>query len=74
LPKLFSEKVLQKLQTQFGTQIPYNSLTFGQLHNIIVQTGIEKIKQESITGKRELGTFCYQYGITPEKAPSGHHK
>ncbi|KAL4391255.1 hypothetical protein AHAS_Ahas03G0226800 [Arachis hypogaea] len=26
LPKLFSEKVLQKLQTQFGTQIPYNSL------------------------------------------------
>ncbi|XLT01060.1 hypothetical protein HN51_050411, partial [Arachis hypogaea] len=83
LPKLFSEKVLQKLQTQFGTQIPYNSLTFGQLHNIIVQIGIEvctdtkiqqKIKQEIITGKRELGTFCYQYGITPEKAPSGQHK
>ncbi|XLU27911.1 hypothetical protein S245_063977, partial [Arachis hypogaea] len=78
LPKLFSEKVLQKLQIQFGTQIPYESLTFGQLHNIIVQTGIEictdtkiqqKIKQESITGKRELGTFCYQYGITPETAP-----
>ncbi|XLU78278.1 hypothetical protein S245_001699, partial [Arachis hypogaea] len=81
LPKLFSEKVLQKLQTQFGTQISYNSLTFGQLHNIIVQTGIEickdtkiqqKIKQKSITGKRELGTFCYQYGITPEKA-TGHY-
>ncbi|XLU20927.1 hypothetical protein S245_056993, partial [Arachis hypogaea] len=75
LPKLFSEK--------FGTQIPYNSLTFGQLHNIIVQTDIEvctdtkiqqKTKQESITEKRELGTFCYQYGITPEKVPSGQHK
>ncbi|XLU80754.1 hypothetical protein S245_004174, partial [Arachis hypogaea] len=82
LPKLFSEKVLQKLQIQFGTQISYNSLIFGQLHNIIVQTGIEvctdtkiqqKIKQESITGKRELGTFCYQYGITPEKAPKIKH-
>ncbi|XLU73829.1 hypothetical protein S245_032882, partial [Arachis hypogaea] len=30
----------------------------------------QKIKQESITEKRELGTFCYQYGITPEKAHS----
>ncbi|XLU50109.1 hypothetical protein S245_044923, partial [Arachis hypogaea] len=51
----------------FGTQIPYESLNFGQLHNIIVQT-------KSVTGKKELGTFCYQYGITPEKAPSGQHK
>ncbi|XLT09763.1 hypothetical protein HN51_055556 [Arachis hypogaea] len=79
LPKLFSEKVLQKLQTQFGTQIFYNLLIFGQLHNIIVQTGIEvctnikiqqKIKQKNITKKGELGTICYQYGIIPEKAPS----
>ncbi|XLR06613.1 hypothetical protein S83_034551, partial [Arachis hypogaea] len=60
LPKLFSEKYYKNYK-----------------HSIEVCTDTkiqQKIKQESITGKRELDTFCYQYGITPEKAPSGQHK
>ncbi|RDX87440.1 hypothetical protein CR513_31089, partial [Mucuna pruriens] len=63
LPKLFLEKVRMNLERHYGKPITYESLTYDQLHNIIVETGIQ-----------ELGTFCHQYGVEPMRAPSAHHK
>ncbi|RDX67418.1 hypothetical protein CR513_53709, partial [Mucuna pruriens] len=71
LPKLFSKKVKMNLERHYGQPIAYESLTYGQLHNIIVETGLQvctdfklqnKIRKESASSKRELGTFCHQYG------------
>ncbi|RDY03799.1 hypothetical protein CR513_12569, partial [Mucuna pruriens] len=83
LPKLFSEKVRMNLERHYGQPIAYESLTYGQLHNIIVETGIQvctdfklqnKIKKESTSSKRELGTFCNQYEVEPMRTPSACHK
>ncbi|RDX63498.1 hypothetical protein CR513_58066, partial [Mucuna pruriens] len=83
LPKLFSEKVRMNLERHYGQPIAYESLTYGQLHNIIVETGIQvcidlkfqnKIRKESASSKKELGTFCHQYGVEPIRALSAHHK
>ncbi|RDX69481.1 hypothetical protein CR513_51399, partial [Mucuna pruriens] len=83
LPKLFSEKVKTNLERYHGHPIRYETLTYGQLHNIVVQTGIQictdfrlqnKMRKESMSNKRELGTFCHQYGVEPIRAPSTRHK
>nr|KYP33152.1 hypothetical protein KK1_046019 [Cajanus cajan] len=79
LPKLFSEKVKMKLESHFGKPIPFNTLTYGQIHSIIIDTGIQvcndfklqnKLKKEVVTNKREIGIFCEQYGVEPIRAPS----
>ncbi|RDY09097.1 hypothetical protein CR513_06593, partial [Mucuna pruriens] len=81
LPKLFSEKVKTNLERYHGHPIRYETLTYGQLHNIVVQTGIQictdfrlqnKMRKESMSNKRELGTFCHQYGVEPIRAPKKH--
>ena len=49
------------------------------MHNIIVTIGIQvctdfklqdKMRKEKLTNKKEVGTFCQQYGIEPIWAPS----
>ncbi|RDY14522.1 hypothetical protein CR513_00406, partial [Mucuna pruriens] len=54
----------------YGQPIGYESLTYGQLHNVIVEIGIQvctdfklqnKMRKENVSNKRELGTFCHQY-------------
>ncbi|RDX90995.1 hypothetical protein CR513_27086, partial [Mucuna pruriens] len=70
-------------QKHYGQPIGYESLTYGQLHNVIVEIGIQvctdfklqnKMRKEKLSSKRELGIFCYQYGVEPIRAPSAHHK
>src|ERR1044072_5685669 len=83
LPKLFSEKVQQNLKTQFGNPLSYDKLTYGQIHNIIIATGLQvcndfklqdKMRKEKITNRKEVGNFCHQYGIETIRAPSTQNK
>lgn len=79
LPRLFAEKVKTNIQQNFNGTIPYQSLTIGELSNYIIETGIQictdyklhnKIKNEKINNRREMGSLCEQCGATPLKAPS----
>lgn len=40
LPKLFAERVRQKLRESFNNQIPYQNLTYGDLINYINKEGL----------------------------------
>ncbi|RDX88178.1 hypothetical protein CR513_30258, partial [Mucuna pruriens] len=71
------------LERHYGQPITYESFTYDQLHNIIVETDIQictdfklqnKIRKESASSKKKLGTFCHQYGVEPMRAPSTRHK
>ncbi|RDX88144.1 hypothetical protein CR513_30296, partial [Mucuna pruriens] len=83
LPKLFSEKVRMNLERHYSQPIVYESLTYGQLHNIITEIDIQvctdfklqnKIRKENASSKKELGTFCHQYDVEPMRSPSTRHK
>nr|KAJ0191358.1 hypothetical protein LSAT_V11C800444750 [Lactuca sativa] len=74
LPKLFAERVRQKLRENFNNTIPYQNLTYGDLINYIDKEGLavcadlrfkEKLKKDRINSKNELGNFCQQYGYQP---------
>lgn len=78
LPRLFAEKVKKNIQQNFNGNIPYQFLTIGEF-NFIIEMGIQicidyklqnKIKNEKINNRREMGSFCKQYGATPLKTPS----
>lgn len=79
LPKLFAERVRQKLRENFNNTIPYQNLTYGDLINYINKEGLavcadlrfkEKLKKDRINSKNELGNFCQQYGYQPLNGPS----
>nr|KAJ0190706.1 hypothetical protein LSAT_V11C800444760 [Lactuca sativa] len=79
LPKLFAERVRQKLRENFNNTIPYQNLTYGDLINYINKEGLtvcadlrfkEKLKKDRINSKNELGNFCQQYGYQPSNGPS----
>ncbi|HEX9739224.1 MAG TPA: zinc finger CCHC domain-containing protein [Ignavibacteriaceae bacterium] len=83
LPNLFAEKVRNTLREKYNSQIPYRDLTYGELISYINKEGLAicsnlrlnaKPKKDKITGRRELGDFCEQYGYEPLKAPSKHKK
>ena len=73
LPALFAEKVRQRLRDQHdGHTIPYDHLTYGDIISTCTQTGISlcndlklqyQLKQQNLTGRRELGEFCDQFAI-----------
>ena len=77
LPKLFAQKVWTNLQQYYEGQ-NLERLTYGQIHNIIITKGIQvctdfklqdKMWKEKLTNKREVRTFCQQYGIKPIRDP-----
>nr|KAJ0218077.1 hypothetical protein LSAT_V11C300118150 [Lactuca sativa] len=79
LPKLFAERVIQKLRKSFNNQIPYQNLTYGDIVNYINKEGLavcadlrfkEKHKKDRINSKNELGNFCQDYGYHPLTRPS----
>ena len=80
LPNQFAEKVRNTLRKENNGIIPWIELTYGQLINTINQEGLalctdlklkERIKNENKINKKELGTFCQQYGYEPiQEAPS----
>nr|XP_012568173.1 uncharacterized protein LOC105851568 [Cicer arietinum] len=83
LPKLFSEKVKMNIKPKFNGIIPYGTLTLGQISNYVVETGIgictdfkiqNKIRSEAVQSRKELGSFCEQFGIETVRAPSKNMK
>ena len=72
LPMLFLEKVKINLERHYGKPITYDILTYGQIHNIIVETRIQictnfklqnKLRKESMVNKRDryiLSTIWYE--------------
>jgi len=80
LPKLFGERILNKLPQNFCTNdIPFGLLTFGQLFGIVKTEGLSLCNEIKIQSKygderaqswREMGTFCEGFGITKIEAPS----
>ncbi|RDX63504.1 hypothetical protein CR513_58064, partial [Mucuna pruriens] len=69
-PKLFPKKVRMNLERHYGQPIGYESLTYVctdfKLQN--------KIRKESSSSKKELGTFCHQYGVEAIRAPGARNK
>ena len=84
MPRLFGERILNKLRQNFGTNdIPFGLLTFGQLFGIVKTEGLSlcnEIKIQSKYGneraqcRQEMGTFCEAFGITKTEAPSTARK
>lgn len=79
LPRLFAEKVRTKIKDRFNGQIPYDNLTYGDLISFINVTGLDLctdlklksfIKKDKLQSKRELGSFCQDFGYTKISAPS----
>ncbi|KAH0713633.1 hypothetical protein KY289_009592 [Solanum tuberosum] len=74
-PPLFADKVRTKIQDLNDGRIPYRSLTYGDLVSTIKIAGLElctdiklkhQLKKEQSFSKRELGSFCRDFGfITP---------
>ncbi|XP_057444755.1 uncharacterized protein LOC130737001 [Lotus japonicus] len=73
LPKSLGDKVREKLRSQHpGEEIPYQTLSYGQLIAIIQKVALkicqdDKIQQqlskEKAQNRRDLGTFCEQFGF-----------
>lgn len=69
LPKLFAERIRQKLRESFNNQLTYQNLTYVDLYNYIYKEGLtvcadlrfkEKLKKDRINSKNELGEFFQQ--------------
>lgn len=79
----FSKMVKMNLQRIYGNPITYENLTYGQIHNLLVDPGIQvctdfklqnKIWKEKVASMQEVGTFCQQYGIETIRALSAMQK
>ncbi|PIA28366.1 hypothetical protein AQUCO_07100032v1 [Aquilegia coerulea] len=77
LPGLFAEKVKNRLRNKHdGIQIPYEFYTYGELISECTSEGLalcndirlkNQLKTQNLTGKKELGQFCEQFGYDMPK-------
>jgi len=79
LPPLFASKVRTKIQDLCEGKISYHQMTYGDLVSIINIVGLElctyiklknQLKKEQHSSRRELGSFCQDFGYTNIVAPS----
>ena len=79
LPKAFSTKVQESLREKNGGTIPYDSLTYGDLISIVKSEGLKlcsqlklqyQVKKDLKASRKDLGSFCAQYGISMPTPPS----
>ena len=82
LPYFLAQNVRLDIANNDGT-IDYPSLTYGDIISSINKTGLwlcndlrlkNQIEKEKRNAKKELGTFCEQYGFDPLIAPSRKRK
>ncbi|KAL2493399.1 Enzymatic polyprotein [Abeliophyllum distichum] len=75
LPKLFAERVRNSIKDKHSN-LPYDDLTFGQIIGFINKEGLSlcndlklkaKLKTDRMEGRKELGSFCEQYGYEPSE-------
>ena len=83
LPNALTEKVQGTLRERFQGTIPYDTLTYGDLISEIKKTGLKlcfqiklqhKLKKDLKTSRKDLGSFCNQYGISMPVPPSHKNK
>ena len=82
--RLFGERILNRLRQNFATNnIPFNSLTFGQLFGIIKSEGLTLCNELKLQAKygadraqsrQEMGNFCEAFGFEKIEAPSTKRK
>ncbi|XP_059663551.1 uncharacterized protein LOC132309243 [Cornus florida] len=79
LPNLFAEIIRKQFRSKHNGHIPYDSLTYGDIISTITAEGIalctyfklqQQIKHENATSRKELGTFCQQFGFENLTPPS----
>jgi len=81
---LFGERILNRLRQNFATNdIPFNSLTFGQLFGIIKSEGLTLCNELKLQAKygankaqsrQKMGNFCEVFGLERIEAPSTKRK
>ena len=83
LPRALTEKVQETLREKHNRTIPYEDLTYGDLISEVKKEGLKlcsqlrlqyQIKRDLKASKKDLGSFCAQYGIEMPVPPSQKHK
>ena len=78
LPRAFNEKVHESLRERYNGTIPYEELTYGDLISE-VKKGLKlcsqlklqyQVKKDLKALRKDLGSFCAQYGISMPTPPS----
>ena len=79
LPKAFNDKVQESLREKYSGTIPFDSLTYGDLISTVKKEGLKlcsqlklqyQMKKDLKASRKDLGSFCAQYGITMPTPPS----
>ena len=72
LPRAFNEKVQESLREKHNGTIPYADLTYGDLVGEVKKEGLKlcsqlklqyQVKKDLKASRKDLGSFCAQYGI-----------
>ena len=72
LPSFMAERVYNSLNKAYPEQIPWENLTYAQLTSKIIECGLDicneikiqtKVQKHSNLHKKEMKTFCSQYGF-----------
>ncbi|KAL4187816.1 hypothetical protein AMTRI_Chr09g21120 [Amborella trichopoda] len=81
LPYLFAEKVRTRLKNKHGGTIQYSNYTLGELSAEICAERLalctdmklkKPLDKHNMTGKKELGDFCQQFGYHVEQKDKTH--
>ena len=79
LPRAFNEKVQESLREKHNGTIPYDELTYGDLISEVKKEGLKlcsqlklqyQVKKDLKAYRKDLGSFCSQYGIEMPIPPS----
>ena len=79
LPRALNEKVQESLRERNNGTIPYEDLTYGDLISEVKKEGLKlctqlklqyQVKKDLKASKKDLGSFCAQYGISMPIPPS----
>ena len=79
LPRAFNEKVQESLREKHNGSIPYDELTYGDLISEVKKEGLKlcsqlklqyQVKKDQKASRKDLGSFCAQYGISMPTPPS----
>ena len=79
LPRALNEKVQESLRERNNGTIPYEDLIYGDLISEVKKEGLKlctqlklqyQVKKDLKASKKDLGSFCAQYGITMPTPPS----
>ena len=79
LSRAFNEKVQESIKERNNGTIPYDELTYGDLISEVKKEGLKlcsqlklqyQVKKDLKASRKDLGSFCAQYGISMPTPPS----